>query len=108
LATVFAREFLPLIEMPPPTPRQLAAVPPAYRRGPITPQATWQPENDLQTPLRELGRLLPQWLFQQGEPADPARNPGRLLWEGEGYRRRDRHPQPIARVFGSFVPWRFL
>jgi hypothetical protein len=108
LATVFAREFLPLIEMLLPTLRQLAAVLLAYRRGAITPQTTWQLEKDLQTLLRELGRLLLQWLFQQGEPADPAQNPGRLLWEGEVYRRRDRHPHPIASVFGSFVLWRFL
>ena len=38
----------------------------------------------------------------------PAQNPGRLLWEGEAYRRRDRHPHQIASVFGSFVLWRFL
>ena len=108
LATGFARELLPLTEILLPTPRQLVAVLVAYRRGAISPQATWQLENDLQALLRELGRLLLQWLFQQAEPADPAPNPGRLLWAGEVYRRRDRHPNRIASVFGSFVPWRFL
>ncbi len=46
VATVFARESLPLTEVLPPRPRQLAAVLLAYRRGAISPQATWQPEND--------------------------------------------------------------
>jgi hypothetical protein len=108
LATVFARELLPLTEVLLPTLRQLAAVLVAYRRGAMTPQTTWQLENDLQALLRELGRLLLQWLFQQAEPAEPAQNPGRLLWEGEAYRRRDRHPHQIGSVFGSFVLWRFL
>lgn len=108
LATVFGRELLPVFEILLPTLRQLVAVLLAYRRGAITPQATWRLENDLQALLREMGRLLLQWLFQQAEPADPAQNPRRLLWEGEAYRRRNRHPHPIASVFGSFVLWRFL
>src|ERR1700692_5117670 len=108
LATVFGRELLSLIGILLPTLRRLAAVLQAYRRGAMTPQATWQLENALQTLLREVGRLLLQWLFQQAEPADPERHPRRLLWEGEVYRRRDRHPNQIASVFGSFVLWRFL
>jgi hypothetical protein len=108
LATPFAHELLPVVEILLPTLRRLAAVLQAYRREATTPQATCQVETDLQTLLREGGRLLLQWLFQQAEPADPERNPRRLLWEGEVYRRRDRHPNRIAGVFGSFVLWRFL
>jgi hypothetical protein len=108
LATPFIQELLPVLEVLLPTLRQVVALLLAYRRGAITPQATWQLENDLQALLREVGRSLLQWLFQQAEPADPAQNPGRLFWEGEAYRRRDRHPNQIASVFGSFVLWRFL
>jgi hypothetical protein len=108
LATVFGRELLPVLEILLPTLRRLAALLLAFRRGAITPQAAWRLENDLQVLLRELGRLLLQWLFQQTEPADPAQNPGRLLWEGEAYRRRNRHPNRIASVFGTLVLWRFL
>jgi hypothetical protein len=108
LATPVLQELLPLIEILLPTLRRLAALLQAYRRGAITPQATCQLENDLQTLLREVGRLLLQWLFQQAEPADPEHNPRRLLWEGDVYRRRDRHPNRVASLFGSFVLWRFL
>jgi hypothetical protein len=108
LATPFIQELLPVFEILLPTLRQLAAVLVAVRRGALTPQATWQLENDLQALLREVGRSLLQWLFQQAEPADPAQNPGRLFWEGEVYRRRNRHPHQIASVFGSLAPRRFL
>ena len=108
LATVFGRELLPVVEILLPTLRRLAALLQAFRRGPITPQATWRLENELQALLREVGRLLLQGLFQQTEPADPEQNPRRLLWEGEVYRRRNRHPHRIASLFGTLVLWRFL
>ena len=108
LATLFPCDLLPVAEVVLPALRQLAALLQAYRSATITPQATCQLENALQTLLRDLGRLLLQWLFQQAESADPERNPRRLLWEGEAYRRRDRHPHLIASLFGSLVLWRFL
>src|SRR5260370_38251874 len=56
LATPFAHELLPVVEVLLPTLRRLAAVLQAYRREATTPQATWELENDLRTLLREGGR----------------------------------------------------
>jgi hypothetical protein len=101
-------DLFPLIQLLEPLWRQLLGLLQAYRSAAITPQATYQLETDVQAALREQGRVIVGWLYQQAEPAEPERNPHRLAWEGEVYRRRRRHPNTIATLFGKVVLWRYL
>src|SRR5271166_4310697 len=58
-----------------------------FLHGPVTPQATAQLEKDLQQALRELGRGVVQWTYNQVEPAAPAALPPHVQFEGNTYRR---------------------
>ncbi|MEK6236707.1 MAG: hypothetical protein N2C14_18520 [Planctomycetales bacterium] len=63
-----------------------------FRRGTVTPDATFHFEIELQNLLREVGRFIVQETLQRLEPDDPRHMPTRFLWDGEYYRRRRKSP----------------
>ena len=113
-ATSFASQPLPQAELLPllekllgnlETLLQLVA---DFRSQPITPEATARFEKQLQELIRALGHTTVEWTYNSLEPNDPQDAPARLEVEGEKYRRRDKHPRPVATLFGKIQLWRLL
>lgn len=75
---------------------------------PTTPQATAELENQLVGRLRQLGRELLEWTCNHLEPTDANALPSRLVYLGQTYRRRGRHPHTVATGFGPIRLQRFL
>jgi hypothetical protein len=57
-----------------------------FRQNPVTPQAAEQFETQLATLLRQLGRVIVAWTYNDLEP-EPALLPRQLQFQGEYYRR---------------------
>ena len=109
LATLFAgTALLPLSEELTPRLRQLLQLIGDFRKQPPTPQGCHAFERALAEQLRCLGRIILQWLLNHVEPDDPEQNPARLCHDGERYRRRAKHPNTIATLFGEITICRFL
>jgi hypothetical protein len=78
-----------------------------FLRNPVTPQATAQFEQDLKQVLRDLGRGVVQWTYNQVEPAAPAALPPHVQFEGNTYRRLGaKTPQAVSTLFGPITLWR--
>jgi hypothetical protein len=103
-----AQSMSALVELLVPLWKELAEKLHAFRCGAITPLATYELEQAVQASLREQGRLLLHWLLNQVESPVPEENPRRVVWQGEGYRRRQQHPRRVATLFGSITLRRFL
>jgi len=80
----------------------------SFRSNLITPTATHHFECQLQQLLRRLGLDLCAWTFNHLEPDDRQQLPPRLDYDGERYRCRDRSPNAIATLFGTFQLRRYL
>jgi hypothetical protein len=75
-----------------------------FRRGPLSPSATAQFEQDLQHALREMARLTAQWTYQHLEPADPRALPARVRFEGNSFGRLSKKtPQAVSTLFGTIT-----
>jgi hypothetical protein len=74
----------------------------AFRTRPITPAATHAFEIELQRLLREIGRVIIQWVFNRLEPEQSDQAPLWFNFEGNLYRRRERSPrrQGVGTLFG--------
>jgi len=80
-----------------------------FRRSEPTPGAPFQFECQLRDLLREAGRIIVEWTFNQLEPDDRLDMPGQLLWQGDYYRRRRKSPlRNVACLFGPIRLWRFV
>lgn len=79
-----------------------------FRSQPVTPAGTHDFERQLQQRLRQLGLELCDWTFNHLEAEQPQDMPARLDCNGERYRRRQRSPNTIATLFGSFTLHRYL
>jgi hypothetical protein len=55
-----------------------------FRRADPTPQACHRFEARLQEQLRELGRIILEWIFNHLEPRDRAELPGQIESHGTG------------------------
>jgi hypothetical protein len=93
---------------------QVVALVQAFRAAPTTPMAACEFENALQALLRELGRLILEWTYNNLEPDEPKFLPNEVLWEGQWYRRRSRRARrglvctlfgPIRLVRYLYQPW---
>lgn len=60
----------------------------SFRRGPLSPEAMFQFEKELEDLLREMGRRIVQWTINGLEPDELQEMPLQLKWAGEYYRRR--------------------
>lgn len=102
LASPFAAALLPLTAQLLPKITELARLILAFKTGPITPTTTHQFELDLQRLLRDIGRVLLQWVLNHLEPTHPDQAPLLASCDGERYRRRDFSPRRggVATLFG--------
>ncbi|OWK40858.1 hypothetical protein [Fimbriiglobus ruber] len=83
---------------------QLRALVGAFRSEPVTPARTLQFEHDVQTALRELGRHVVPFTYNQVEPAAIADQPRHAQFERERYTRvGSKTPQNVWTVFGQLV-----
>ena len=73
-----------------------------FRQGPITPVTSHAFERDLQDLLREMGRVIVQWVFNHLETSDLSQVPGLVEFDHQVYRRRPRSPRRggVATLFG--------
>ncbi len=113
-ASPFASSLLPLAGHLLPTVLALARLVVRFRQTPLCPQATCAFENDLQELLREIGRILMQWVLNSLEPTDPEQAPATVRCDGNLFRRRGASPRRggIATLFGiipltrlRYEPW---
>ena len=77
-----------------------------FRRGQVSPAATFEFESERQRLLREMGRLIVQGTFNHLEPDDCSLMPGQFFWDGEYDRRR--HQSPLRNLACWFGPIRLL
>jgi hypothetical protein len=82
----------------------LLALVESFRREPVCPTGTAKFENDLQSELRELGRVLTQSAFDSLEPAAASDLPERVHHESESCRRlAEKTPQKVSTLFGEIT-----
>lgn len=65
-----------------------------------TPQKMMTFERELSALLREVGRRIMAWTLNRLEPENEAEAPSHVQFEGHLYRRRRKHPRPVATLFG--------
>jgi len=73
-----------------------------FRQGPITPVTSHAFERDLQDLLREMGRVIVQWVFNHLETSDLSQVPALVDFDHHVYRRRPRSRRRggLATLFG--------
>jgi hypothetical protein len=73
-----------------------------FRQGPITPLTSHAFERDLQDLLREMGRVIVQWVFNHLETSDLSQVPALVDFDHNVYRRRPRSRRRggLATLFG--------
>jgi len=78
-----------------------------FRRQEVTPQGTFDFEHRLNELLREMGRLIVQWTFNQLEPAETV---PRILWhQRDEYRCKRKSPmRHLSCLFGTICVHRYL
>jgi len=109
LATHFATSLFPLTVRLVPLITQIGHTLVQFRRANLTPQASYQFEVRLQEQLRELGRIIAEWIFNHLEPHDRTDLPGQVESHGTWYRRRSKTPnRSVATLFGMITLWRTL
>jgi len=88
---------------------QMARLVNKFRRGPVSPQTTFEFENNLQRLLCEMGRRIVQWTLNSLESREPRDLPRSLLYEHDAYRRKRRSPtRNLNCLFGPIRLWRWL
>jgi hypothetical protein len=109
LATPFAASFLPLTLKLLPVISRVAHLIVAFRDAEPTPAACHHFETQLQVTLRELGRIIVEWTYNNLEPDDRHLMPAHLRFDGDWYRRRTKGPnRGVATLFGTITLWRYL
>jgi hypothetical protein len=80
----------------------------AFRKGPITPVTSHAFERDLQELLREIGRVIVQWVYNHLESSDLSQAPGLIRYDHNVYRRRPASPRRdgMGTLFGIISLWR--
>jgi hypothetical protein len=108
-ATHFATSLLPLTARLLPVITELGRLIVRFRRADPTPRDGHRFETRLQELLRELGRIIVEWIFNHLEPHDPKGLPGQIESGGTWYRRRSKTPnRKVATLFGTITVWRML
>src|SRR5437764_9568151 len=78
-----------------------------FRRADLTPHACHQFETQLHELLREVGRIIVEWIVNHLEPHDRRDLPPRIRFQGVWYRRRAKTPnRTVATLFGTITLWR--
>ena len=102
LATPFGSCLVPLTNHLLPLLGSLGQCLLAFKSRPVTAVATHAFETELQRLLREMGRVILEWVLNDVEPEEPDRAPSLLGFDNDIYRRRARSPRRhgIATLFG--------
>ena len=80
-----------------------------FRRSDPTPQSTCEFEQRLHGLLREVGRILVEWVFNHVEPDKLEEMPQNVLFDGEYFRRRRKTPnRHVGTLFGKITLYRFV
>src|SRR5262249_28217206 len=109
LATHFATSLFPLTVRLAPLLTEIGLTLVGFRRADPTPRACHRFEARLQEQLRELGRIVIEWIFNHLEPRDRAELPGQIESHGTWSRRRSKTPnRSVATLFGTITLWRTL
>ncbi len=109
LATHFATSLFPLTVRVIPVIAQIGRLIVRFRKADVTPQTCYQFETQLQAQLRELGRIIVEWIFNHIEPHDRRDMPSPIGFQGVWYRRRFKSPnRTVATLFGTITLWRML
>src|SRR3954447_1488112 len=109
LATSFTAALLPLTLRLLPVISRLGQLIVNFRTAEPTPSACYQFETQLHDALREVGRIIVEWTYNDLEPDDRHLMPAPLRFDGDWYRRRDKTPNRcIATLFGTITLWRHL
>src|SRR3954463_13283403 len=109
LATSFAAALLPLTLRLLPVISRIGQMIVDFRAAGPTPSACYHFETQLHDALRELGRILVEWTYNDLEPDDRHLMPDHLHFDGDWYRRRDKTPdRAVATSFGVITLWRHL
>src|SRR5436190_7886298 len=109
LATPFATSLLALTVRLVPVITQIGRLLVRFRRADLTPQACHQFETQLHEQLREVGRIIVEWIFNHLEPHDRRDLPPQIGFQGVWYRRRSKTPnRSVATLFGTITLQRTL
>jgi hypothetical protein len=109
LATPFATSLVPLTVRLIPVILQIGRLLVHFRRADVTPHACYQFETQLHAQLRELGRIIVEWIFNHLEPHDRRDMPPQIGFQGVWYRRRSKTPnRTVGTLFGTITLWRML
>lgn len=108
LATPFAASLLELTIELLPLIAQLGLRIVSFRQGPITPVTANAFEQELHDLLRQIGRLIFEWVVNHLETNNPSEAPSLVNFDNNVYRRRPRSPRRggIATLFGIVSLWR--
>jgi hypothetical protein len=108
LATPFAVSLLELTNELLPLIAKVGRLILAFRMGPITPGTSHAFERDLQELLREMGRVMVQWVYNHLETSDLSQAPDLIRYDHDIYRRRPASPRRdgIGTLFGIISLWR--
>lgn len=71
-----------------------------FRQEPLTPNAFFDFEKQVQAEVREIGRRVVERAIAHLEPDEFEQVPPRVTFQGEAYRRRKRQPKTINSTFG--------
>jgi hypothetical protein len=88
---------------------QIARLIATFRREEPSAAGMYRFETQLNALLRELGRLIVQWVLNRLEPEEPQKMPPLFRWEGDDYRRKRKSPlRNLNCMFGPIKLRRYL
>jgi hypothetical protein len=109
LATPFAASLFPLTLQLLPVITRIGQLIVTFCAAEHTPSTCHHFEVQLQDALRELGRIIVEWIYNHIEPEDHLLMPNHLQFDGNWYRRRDKtRNRHVATLFGTITLWRCL
>ena len=109
LATPFALTLLPLTVRLLPVIHQIGKLVSDFTAADPEPLSCYYFETQLQALLREVGRIIIEWVYNRLEPDDRLLMPNHLRFDGDWYRCRDKTAnRNVATLFGTITLWRYL
>ena len=108
LATPFPADLLPLADKLSAHLQQLQLAIDSFRNLPINPERSAAFEHQVVERVRLLGLDVLEQVYNHLEPQQPEEAPKRIVVEGVGYRRRNKHPNTLATLCGPVRLHRLL
>jgi hypothetical protein len=109
LATPFAASLLPLTLRLLPVISRIGTLIVQFRHAGPTPQSCYEFEDQVSQQLRQLGRIIIEWVYNHIESDQPELMPSHLHFDGTWYRRRAKTANRcIGTLFGTITLRRYL